>query len=128
MPLPKNVGGAIERAIDELIGKHEVERPQFFAQAADRARRDDRLDAQHLEAVDVGAEVQLRRHQPMPVVVSRQKRDALAAQRRQRVRPGRIAKRRRQHVLLAIGELRHVVQAAAANDSNLCSHVVSVSS
>ena len=54
------------RAIEELIGHDEVERLVVLAQAADRARREDPLDAEHLEAVDVGAEVQLRRQQPVP--------------------------------------------------------------
>ena len=66
------------RAIEELIGHDDVERLVLLLQAADRARRQDPLDAEHLEAVDVRAEVQLRRQDAMPDAVPRQKRDALA--------------------------------------------------
>ena len=59
----------------------------------------------------------------MPVAVPREKRDALPAKRASDVRPGRIAKRRRHHLLRAVGELRHVVQPAAADDSNLRLHL-----
>ena len=86
---------AAARAIEELIGNDEVERLVLLLQAADRARREDVLDAERLEAEDVGAEVQLRRHQPMPDAVPREKGDALAAQRADDVRRGRLAERRR---------------------------------
>ena len=95
-------------------------------QAADRARRQDALDAEHLEPEDVRAEVQLGRQHPMPGAVPRQKRDALAAQRADDVRARRIAERRRDASLFAVGQLRHVVQATAADDANLygCAHVL----
>ena len=57
--------------------------------------------------------------QPVPGAVPRQKRDALAAQRAEQIRPGRLAERRRQRDFLAVGHLGHVVQAAAADDANL---------
>ena len=107
------------RPIEELIGHDDVERLVFLLQAADGARRQDALDAEHLEAVDVRAEVQLRRQDAVPDAVARQKRDALAAQRADHVRPGRIAERRRDGLLFAVGQLRHVVQAAAADDADL---------
>ena len=69
------------RAIEELIGHDDVERLVFLLQAADRARRQDPLDAEHLEAVDVGAEVQLGRQEAVAGAVARQERDPLAAQR-----------------------------------------------
>ena len=47
--------------IEELIGNDDVERLVLFLQAADGAGREDVLDAEHLHAEDVGAEVQLRR-------------------------------------------------------------------
>ena len=47
------------RPIEELVGHDDVERLVLLLQAADRARRQDALDAEHLEAVDVRAEVQL---------------------------------------------------------------------
>ena len=118
-PLPKNVLIRPLRAIEELIGDDDVERLVFLLQAADGARREDALDAEHLEAEDVGAEVQLGRQQPVAGAVPRQKRHALAAQRADDVRARRIAERRRDRPLFAIGQLRHVVQAAAADDADL---------
>ena len=91
-PVAEERADAPARAIEELIGNDEIERLVVLAQAADRARRQDPLDAEHLEAVDVRAEVQLGRQQPMAVPVPRQKRDAPAAQRR-RGRTGPTARR-----------------------------------
>ena len=72
------------RPIEELIGDDDVERLVLLLQAADGARRQNPLDAEHLEAVDVRAEIQLRRQKPMPGAVAREKRHALAAQRADR--------------------------------------------
>ena len=107
------------RAIEELIRHDDVERLVFHLQAADRARRQDALDAEHLHAVDVGAEVQLGRQDAMADAVPRQERDPLAAQRADDVRAGRIAERRGDGPLFAVGQLRHVVEAAAADDADL---------
>ena len=57
--------------------------------------------------------------QPVAGAVPRQKRDALAAQRAEQVRARRVAERRGQRDLLAVGDLGHVVQAAAADDADL---------
>ena len=78
-PVAEEGADAAARAIDELIGNDEIERRVLLFQAADRARRQDAFDAERLEAVDVGAEVQLRRHQPVADAVPRQERHALAA-------------------------------------------------
>ncbi len=75
------------RAIEELIGHEDVERPVLLLEAADRARRQDPLDAEHLEAVDVRAEVELGRHEPVADAVPRQEGHALAAERADDVRP-----------------------------------------
>ena len=68
-PVAEERGVAVEGAVDELIGEHEIERLDLLPQAPDRARRDDGFDAELLEAVDIGAEVQLRRQQPVSVAV-----------------------------------------------------------
>ena len=47
------------RAVDELIGDHEIARLMLFLQDADGAEREDPFDAQFLESINVGAEVQL---------------------------------------------------------------------
>ena len=111
------------RAIEELIGDHEVERLVLFLETAHGARREDVLDAEQLEAVDVRAEIELGREQPVPGAVTREEGDPLAAQRADDVRRGRSAERCLDAALFAIGELRHVVQAAAADDANRDRHV-----
>src|SRR5947209_10452055 len=103
-------------AVEELIGHDDVERLVLLFQAADRARRYDPLDAEHLECVDVRAEIELRRKDPMADAMSRQERDALAAERADDERTGRLAKRRGNDLFLTVGQLRHLVQAAAADD------------
>ena len=80
--------------IEELIGHDDVERLVLLPQAADRAGREDPLDAEHLEAVDIRAEIQLRRQDSVARAVARQKRDALAAQRADDVGTRRVAERR----------------------------------
>ena len=50
---------AASRAIDELVGHDDIERLQLLLQAADRAGRQDRGDAERLHPEDVRAEVQL---------------------------------------------------------------------
>jgi hypothetical protein len=67
--------------IEELIGHHDVQRPIFLFQAAHRARRQDPLDAQDLEAVDIRAEIQLGRQDAVPRAVTGQKCHAGAAER-----------------------------------------------
>ena len=115
-------GDAIERAIDELIGEHQIERAQLFTQAAHRAGRDDGFDPEHLEAKNVRPVIQLRGHQPVALAVPGQKRHAFTAQRRQGVRPRRLTERRRQRLPTPIAQLRHVIQPAPANNANLRFH------
>ena len=117
-PVAEERGDAAARPIDELIGDHQVERLVLLLQAADGARREDVLDAQRLEAEDVGAEVQLRGHQPVAEAVPRQEGHALAAQRADDVRRRRLAERRLDAPLLPVGQFRHVVQTAAADDAD----------
>src|SRR4051812_20029800 len=58
------------RSIEELIGDQNVERPVFFFQAAYGAGRQNLLDAEHLEAEDVRAKVELGRQQAMADAVT----------------------------------------------------------
>src|SRR5204862_6087250 len=107
------------RAIEELIRDDDVAGLVFLFEAADGTRGENELDAERLQAVDVRAEVQLRRRHAVAPAVPRQKRHALAAQGPQHVRRRRIAKRRRHHHFFAIGDIGHVVQAGAADDAYL---------
>ena len=89
-------------------------------EAADGRRRNQPLDAEQLEPEDIGPEVQLGRQNPVAGAVPREKRYALAAKRAEQVRTGRITERRLHRHFLAIGQVGHVVQAAAADHANLC--------
>ena len=82
---------------------------------------------EHLHAEDVRAVVQLARIEAMSLAVPGEERHPLAAQRGEHIGPRRLAKRRRQGLLFAIGELGHVVQAAATNDSDLHRHQITLS-
>src|SRR5262249_61870803 len=87
-------------------------------QAADRAGRDDALHAEHLEAVDVGAEVQLGRQQAMAGAVPSEERNAAAAQRAEDIRPRWVSEWRCNGALFTVGQLGQVVQSAAADDAD----------
>ena len=54
------------RAVDELIGNHEIQRLVLFLERAHRAERKNALHAQRFHAPDVGAEIQLRWREAMP--------------------------------------------------------------
>ena len=56
--------------------------------------------------------------QPVPGAVPRKKRHTLAAKRADHVRGRRFAERRVDLPLFAVGQFRHVVQTAAADDTN----------
>src|SRR4051794_8964130 len=98
-------------AVEELIRHDDVERTVLLLETADGARREDPLDPKHLEAVDVGAKIQLRGQQPVPRAVPREKRDTLAAQRRNDVRAGRFTERRGNDALFTVGQFAHVIEA-----------------
>src|SRR5687767_5547387 len=121
-PAAEKRADAALRAVEELVGYDNVERRVFLFQAADRTRRNDPLDAEHLEAEYVRAEVQLGRKEAMARTVPCQKRDTLAAQRADQIGTRRIAERSLERCLFPIGQLGHVVQAAAADDTYLNSH------
>src|SRR5260221_14385660 len=88
-PSAEKRADAALRAIEELIRNEDVERLVFVLQAADGARRQDSLDAKHLEAVDVRPEIELGRQNPVPDAVARQERDALTSKRAEQIRAGR---------------------------------------
>ena len=110
------------RAIEELIGDEQIERRVFFFQAPDRARRQQPLDAERLEAVDVRAEIQIRGLDLVSLAVTREEHDVLARELPRHVRSRRRAERRLHRDFLAVGQLRHVVQTAAADDADTYAH------
>src|SRR5436190_8756150 len=115
-------------AIEKLIGHDDIERLELLFQAADRAGRKNPLDAEHFKTVDVGAKVQLRRHDPVTSAVPGEERHPFTAKRADHVWTRWIAKRRLDCLLLPVGQLRHVVQTASADDADLNSHTIAGSS
>src|SRR5207244_13178308 len=69
--LAKERRNACLRTIVKLVRQHDIERPMFFLQGTHRARRNNPLHSQLLEAIHVGAEIHLRWHVRMVPVVSR---------------------------------------------------------
>ena len=65
-------------AIDELVGHDEVGGLVLFLERADGGDGEDALDAELLEGVDVGAEVELGGQNAMAAAVAREKGDLAA--------------------------------------------------
>ena len=80
MPFPKNVEIRPRVRIDELVRDEDVERVDIFFERAHRTRREDVLDAEKLEAEDIGTEVELARKQLMSFPVTSEKGDRLAGE------------------------------------------------
>ncbi len=116
---PEKRADAALRAVEKLIGHHDVERSVLLLQTAHRTGRQDALDAEDLEAVDIGAEIELRREYAMSGAVARKKGHPLAPQRADHVRAGRLAEGRCDRSLFAVRNFSHVVQPAAADDADL---------
>ena len=69
---------AVEGAIDELVGNDEVSGLVLFLERADGGDGEDALDAEFLEGVDVGAEVELGGKNAMAAAVAGEKGDLAA--------------------------------------------------
>jgi hypothetical protein len=94
--------GTVSGVVVELIGDAKLSRRQVLAHAADGAHRDDPLHAELLEAVNVGAVVQLGRHETVAAAMTRQEEDLHPAQVPSHVDIRGIAERRRHRHLLGL--------------------------
>jgi hypothetical protein len=112
-------GDAMKGAVDELVGNHKVGGLVLFLQRADGRDGENALDAELLECVDVGAEVQLRGQNAMAAPMPRQKRHLAALQLAQHKRVGGLAKGRLHALFAHVGESGHGVKPAAADDADL---------
>jgi hypothetical protein len=112
-------GDAIEGAVDELVGMTKVGGLVLFLQRADGGDGENALHAELLHGVDVGAEVQLRGQNAVAAAVARQKGHLAALQLAQHKGVGRRAERRLHALLAHVGESRHGVKPAAADDADL---------
>ncbi len=111
-------GDAAARAVEKLVRNYEFERRVFFLEGADGAQRNNPLDAERFEAVDVGAEIQLRRGDAMAAAMARKKRDLFPGQLSDDIVVRRPAPRRVDGQLLLYFKARHRIQSAAADNPN----------
>ncbi len=114
----KKSGDPAARAVEKLVGDHELQRRMFFLQRSHRAERHDALDAQRLESVNIRAKVQLRRRMAMAAAVARQKRDLFARELPDDIRVRRHAPRRFDRHFFVRGKAGHRIEAAPADNSD----------
>ena len=62
---------AMPCAIEELVGNHKIQRLVFLLQRPDGGNRNNSLDSKLLEAMDIGAEIQLTGKNPVPAPMPR---------------------------------------------------------
>ncbi len=90
----------------------------FFLQRSDGAERQNAVDAQRFESVNIGAKVQLRRRMTMAAAVPRKKCDLFACELPHDVGIRRHAPRSFDHHFFVRGEAGHGIEAAPADDSD----------
>ncbi len=111
---------AMARAVEELVWDHKIEGLVFFFQRAHSRNRNDALDSQLLEAVNIGAEIQFAGQQFVPASMAGQKGDLTPFERAQNVCVGGIAKRCLLAQFVRVAESGHVIQTTAPDNANLC--------
>src|SRR6185295_18641111 len=109
---------AVAGAVVELVGDEDVRRPVLQLQRAYGRDGDELLDSQHLEAVDVGAVVDLGGQQAMAAAVAGQKGHGAAFQLAEDIGVRRNAERCLDPALFADLHPLHLVQAAAADNTD----------
>ena len=120
MPSPKKVDDAMKGAVDELVGHNEVGGLVLFLERADGGDGDDALDAELLEGIDVGAEVELGRKNAMAAAVTREESDLAAFELAENEGVRGRAEGRFDALLVDVGESGHGVEPAAADDADFC--------
>src|SRR5580698_10797527 len=109
---------AMKGAIDELVGHDKVRGLVLFLERADGGNGNNTLDAELLECVDVGAEVQLGGKNAMAASMAREKGD-LASFEIAKHKSLRWLAEVRIHALFAyVGEAGHGVKTAAADNAD----------
>ena len=111
---------AASRPIEKLIRDDHVEGCVLFLQRPNGRGRKDSLDAQQLHAIDVRAKRNFCRRESMSDAVPRKKRDPLAFERAENKLIGRTAEWSLNLDLVDLSQLRHLVKAAAADNSDFC--------
>ena len=113
-------GDASPRAIKQLIGDDELERLMFLLQRSDSGQGKNPRNSEFFHAIDVGAEIEFGWGNLVAAPVTRQKRDLVTRQVPNHVVVRRRAPGRVECQFLFHREPGHGVQAAAANDADVC--------
>ena len=113
-------GDAVEGAVDELVGNDEVGGLVLFLERADGGDGEDALDAELLERVDVGAEVELGGKDAMAAAVAGEKGDLAALELAEDKGVRGRAEGRFDALFVNVGEAGHGVKPAAADDADFC--------
>src|SRR5262249_54807044 len=119
-PVAEERGHAVERAVNELVGDHEVSGLVFFLEGAHGRNRNNAFHTQLFHAMNVGAKVKLAGKNAVSAAVPGKERDFAAFQRAQYESVRGFAKRRLQCNFANLAQPGHRVQTAAADDANLC--------
>src|SRR5467141_2697511 len=116
--LSKKSGGAIFRAIEELVRHEKFSRTQFFLQRTDRTHGNNTLHAQELHRVNIRAIIDFAWQDAVPAAVTGQKRHALLFQSTEHDGIRRVAERRFHANLAPIRQSAHGIEPAPANDAD----------
>src|SRR5579872_241819 len=111
---------AVAGAVEELVRNNEIERLVLLFEGSDGRDRDDALDAELLESVNIGAEVEFAGRQNVSATVPGEECDFSAFERSADIGVGRGAERRAEFYFFDLGEAGHGIEPAAADDSDLC--------
>src|SRR4249920_2206229 len=117
-PPAKKSARALAGSIDKLVRHDEMTGRDFLAKTADRADRNNPLDAQLLHGENVGAKVNLRGQPAMSFTVTRLKHQIAVAELAAHELIGRFAERCSNRYFAYSFEAFHLIQAAAADDAD----------
>ncbi len=109
---------AMTRAIEELVGDDEVEGFVLFLERSDGRDGDNALDAELLEPVNIGAEVESAGQDAVATSVASQECDLAAFKGAADIGIGRAAKRGAQTNFFDLCEAGHGIEPAASDDSD----------
>jgi len=105
-------------AVEELVGNHELQRFVLFLERSNGRDGDDALDAELLESVDIGAEIELARHEAMAASVTREERDLATLEGAADVRVRRGTERGSDFDFLYFCKAGHGIESTAADDAD----------
>lgn len=119
-------GNPSSSAVEELVWQHEVQRLEFLAEGADSAEREDILDTELFESMDVGAKIEIGGHDAVAATMPGQEGHLPSGDAPNHVRVGGCSPRRVDPHLLAVLERIHCVEAAATDNSDPWVHELTI--